>query len=46
MIEVLMKIKEMIKNNENDKAIEYIDKMLKENKNSNTYLEDLVNELK
>lgn len=46
MIEVLMKIKEMIKNNENDKAIEYIDKVLKENKNSNTYLEDLVNELK
>ncbi len=46
MIEVLMKIKEMIKNNENDKAIEYIDKVLKENKNPNTYLEDLVNELK
>lgn len=46
MIEVLIKIKEMIKNNENNKAIEYIDKVLKENKNANTYIEDLVNELK
>lgn len=46
MLEVLTKIKEMIKNNENDKAIEYIDKVLKENKNVNTYIEDIVNELK
>lgn len=46
MIEILTKIREMIESNENDKAIEYIDKVLKENKSANTYIEDLVNELK
>lgn len=46
MFEVLTKIKEMIKNNENDKVIEYIDTILKENKNADTYIEDLVKELK
>lgn len=46
MVEVLKNIKEMLQNNENDKAIKYIDKILSENKNANTYIDELVNELK
>ena len=44
MVEILKKIKDMIKNNQNDKAIK--DEILSKNKNAEEYMNDLINELK
>lgn len=46
MVEILKNIKEMIQNNETDKAIKYIDKILSDNKEADIYIDELVNELK
>ncbi|MFR8144733.1 MAG: hypothetical protein ACLU84_06630 [Clostridia bacterium] len=46
MVGILKNIKEMIRNNETDKAIKYIDKILSDNKNADIYIDELVNELK
>jgi hypothetical protein len=46
MLEILKKIKDMIKKNQNDKAIKYIDEILSKNKNAEEYMNDLINELK
>lgn len=46
MEEILKNIKSMIKNNKNDEAIKYIDKILSKNKNAEDYIDDLINDLK
>ena len=46
MVEVLKKIKDMIKKNQNEKAIKYIDEILSENKSAEEYMNNLINELK
>lgn len=46
MVEVLKNIRDMIKKNQNDKAIKYIDEILSKNKNAEEYINNLINELK
>ncbi len=46
MEEILKNIKSMIENNKNDEAIKYIDKILSKNKNVESYIDDLINDLK
>lgn len=46
MLDILKDIKNMIDKEEYKKASEYIEKVLKDNKDASTYIEDLVNKLK
>lgn len=46
MLSILEKIKDMIKKNENEKAIKYIDEILNENKRADDYIDELLKELK
>lgn len=46
MEEILKEIKNMIKENKNDEAIKYIDKVLKKKKKPADYIDELVNDLK
>ena len=46
MEEILEEIKKLILNNENEKAITYIDELLTKNQTAEKYLDELVNDLK
>jgi hypothetical protein len=46
MEEILKEIKKLIKNNQNEEAIKYIDKVLKKKKKPSDYIDELVNDLK
>ena len=46
MLEILKAIKEMIQSNENEKAIKYINELIIKNKDVDSYMEELINNLK
>lgn len=46
MIEILNNIKNMIISEEKEKAVKYIDKIISENKDAGTYIDDLIKDLK